>query len=229
MLRIALVVTPVLFIGCATPQPNPSSAMDADSLARMDVRSVGPSADADAPAEELSASALSYQSAPLPPPRRPRQRFTLKGGYLGSDEDGFDDGFIIGGSWMRPLSEIFSSEVEVGYLDASGSDRFVDRDVWAIPVMFNGRLNFPLGEKLEIYGGLGLGWFYYDADADGPGLSVSADGFLFGGDAYFGGDILLGESFRLGLEGKYYATDSSSDLGGGLDSYVVLLTLGFDR
>ena len=66
-------------------------------------------------------------------------------------------------------------------------------------------------------------------DADGPGISVSGDGFLFGGDAYFGGDIRLGPNFRLGLEGKYYATDNNSDLGGGLDSYVALLTLGFDR
>jgi hypothetical protein len=70
---------------------------------------------------------------------------------------------------------------------------------------------------------------FYSADADAPGISVSGDGFLFAGDAYFGGDIRLGESFRLGLEGKYYATGNSSDLGGGLDSYVVLLTLGFDH
>jgi hypothetical protein len=169
------------------------------------------------------------QAPPAKPPRRQRERFSLKSGYLDSTDDGFDDGFIINGAWMRPLSDILATEVEIGYLDASGSHHGVDRDVWAIPFMANGRVNVPLGEKIEVYGGLGLGWMYYNADADAPGVSVSGDGFLFAGDAYFGGNILLGESFRLGLEGKYYATDNSSDLGGGLDSYVVLLTLGFDR
>jgi hypothetical protein len=228
MLRQLLLVAPVLLVSCATPSSSPSIAT-ATSSPRIEVRSVEPTADAAVSTEGLIQSAPPYQTSPPMQPRRLRQRFNLKGGYLSADEDGFDDGFIVNGSWMRPISDVLSSEVEIGYLDASGSDNFVDRDVWAIPFMANARVNVPLGEKLEIYGGLGLGSFYYNADADTSGVSVSGDGFLFAGDAFFGGDILLGENFRLGLEGKYYATDNSSDLGGGLDSFVVLLTLGFDR
>jgi opacity protein-like surface antigen len=234
MLRPALIVTPFLFAACTAPRANPEFVGNEASYSPAEPDAVGPDAatpladplDADA---FLTQTTTVYQAPPAPPPRRQRERFSLKGGYLSSDEDGFDDGILINGAWMRPVSDIVATEVEVGYMDASGSHKGVDRDVWAIPVMANGRVNVPLGQRFEVYGGIGLGWMYFDVDADAPGTSVSADGFLFAGDAYFGGDVLLGETFRLGLEGKYYATDNTSDLGGGLDSYVVLLTLGFDR
>lgn len=234
MLRHALIVTPFLFAACASPLANPKFVGNEVTLSSAELRAREPLA-APAPANadvnvdaEIAQSATAYQAPPARPPQRPRERFSLKGGYLGSTDE-FDDGFIINGAWMRPLSEMLASELEIGYLDASGSNHGIDRDVWAIPFMANARLNVPLGEKLELYGGLGLGWMYYNADADSPGISASGDGFLFAGDAYFGGDIRLGESFRLGLEGKYYATESNSDLGGDLNSYVVLLTLGFDH
>jgi hypothetical protein len=169
------------------------------------------------------------QMPPAPPPPTPRERFSLKGGYYGSSEDEIDDGYIILGSWLHPTSRHFSSEVEIGYLDASGSDKGIDRDVWAIPFMAGGRFTVPVGERIELYAGLGLGTFYYDAEAKSPGVKVSDDGFLFGGDGYFGGSIRLGQSFSLGLEGKYYVTDSASELDGGMDGYVAMLTLGFDR
>lgn len=230
MLRHALIVTPFLFAACASPLANPEIVGNEATFSTAEPKATEPLADpAAANGTFTQSGTVVYQAPPAKPPRRQRERFSLKGGYLSSNEDGFDDGIIINGAWMRPLSDNFASEVEVGYMDASGSHHGVDRDVWAIPLMANGRVNVPLGEKLEVYGGLGLGWMYFDAEADTFGVSASGDGFLFAGDAYFGGDILLGESFRLGLEGKYYATDNSSDLGGGLDSYVVLLTLGFDR
>lgn len=229
MLRSALVVLPLLFMGCAAPRPNPWVGPDAGNSVRMEVQSAEPSTEPHTATEDFAQSGPPHQAAPAKQMHRPRERFSLKGGYVDSSDDAFDDGFIINGSWMRPVSGMLSSEVEIGYMDADGSHNGIDRDVWAIPFMANARLNVPLGEKFEIYGGLGLGWFYYDAEARTPSVSVSGDGFLFAGDAYFGGDILLGERFRLGLEGKYYATDNDSDVGGDLDSYVVLLTLGFDR
>ena len=228
MLRQALIVTPFLFAACAAPLSNPKAVGNEAEFSATEPRAMEPLLDP-APADAAITQAGTYQAAPAKPPRRQRERFSLKGGYLSSDEDGFDDGIIITGAWMRPMSDIIASEVEVGYMDASGSHKGVDRDVWAIPLMANGRVNVPLGERLEVYGGLGLGWMYYEADAEAIGVRVDADGFLFAGDAYFGGSILLGESFRLGLEGKYYATDSTSELDGGLDSFVALLTLGFDR
>ena len=228
MLRSALLVTPFLLLGCAAAPTAPRYAIDApvviDAEARRSEALVAP----EVATEAFTDFAVDPQGPPPMPPR-PRHRVTLKGGYYDSTEDGFDDGYIINLAWMQPMSERFSREVEIGYLDASGSDGLVDRDVWAIPLLVNGRINVPVGEKIELYGGIGLGTFYYDAEASAPGVSVSADGFLFGGDAFFGGDIRLGESLYVGLEGKYYLTDEASDLGGGLDAYVWMLTVGFGR
>ena len=84
-------------------------------------------------------------------------------------------------------------------------------------------------ERLEGYIGLGLGTFYYEAEAKSFGVKADVDGFLLGGDGYFGGAIHLGQSLVLGLEGKYYVTDNASNFDGGLDGYVGMLTLGFER
>ena len=222
MLRRALLVTPLLLLGCASARTSPVIVGDAASAV-------------EAPAAPAAATgaftdfAPGSRVGPMAPPRRPRQRFTLKGGYYGSSEDGLDDGYIVNAAWMRPTSDRLSSELEIGYLDASGTEKGVERDVWSIPLLVNGRFDLPVGKKVELYGGLGLGSFYYEADAKTLGVSVSADGFVFGGDAFFGGAIHLGKTLLLGLEGKYYLTDSASDLDGSLDAYVVMLTLGFDQ
>jgi len=229
MLRGVLFVTPFLLFGCASVRSNPVSVGDSASISDTETPRVEALAAPDAPTAVLPDLALEPQAPPASPPPRPRQRFTLKGGYYGSTEDGIDDGYIINASWITPTSGAFATEFEVGYLDASGSDNGVDRDVWGIPLMMNGRLSVPVGEKIELYGGLGFGTFYFDGEAKAAGVTVNADGWLFAGDAFFGGALLLGESLSVGLEGKYYLTEEASDLGGGLDAYVVMLTLGFGR
>ena len=255
MLRHAPLFTAFLLVGCASPRASGLIVDEATVGRAIAPRTEAPPVEAPA-AHEDSAAVLAFpapeseapnestlsmlstvtppQMQQQPPPRRqpPQflQRFTLKGGYYGSNEDEFDDGYNIIASWMRFTSPVFASEVEIGYLDASGTHKGVDRDVWSIPFMANARLNLPLGEgKIELYGGLGLGTFYFEADAKTPGVKVNSDGFLFGGDAYFGGTIHLGEDLFLGVESKYYATDNDSDLGGSLDAYVLMLTLGFGR
>ena len=243
MLRRALIVTSLLLVGCTAPRASavivgdaagarasvhgtestPAEAPPAHDAATGGFPVLAP--DPEAPRE----SSLSMLRTATPKRPRHRERMTLKGGYYGSSEDGLDDGYIVAVAWMRAKSETFATEFELGYLDASGSDNGVDRDVWSIPLLVNGRFNVPVGKKLELYGGVGFGSFYYEADAKTAGVKVSADGFLFGGDAFFGGALHLGQALSLGLEGKYYLTDNVSDLGGGLDAYVVMLTLGFDR
>jgi opacity protein-like surface antigen len=237
MLRVALLVTPFLVLGCASATRNPVVAGDSATFSGREAPPVDSLADLEAATGNLTdlAADLAPDSQASPgappgtPPPRPRQRFSIKGGYYGSTENGIDDGYIINLAWKRPTSDILSSEVEIGYLDANGTTNGVDRDLWAIPLMVNGRFDVPLGKKFEVYGGLGLGSFYYDVNAKSSLANVSADGFLVAGDAYFGGGIHLGENLVLGLEGKYYVTDNTSDLNGGLDAYVVLLTLGFER
>src|SRR6185503_21121911 len=116
-------------------------------------------------------------------------RFTLKGGYYGSSEDAIDDGYIVNASWTRFLNKLFAVELEIGYIDADGSDAGVDTDVWSVPIMLNGRLNVPVW-ILEAYGGLGIGTFYYNAEASGA-VNDDDDGFLWGGDAFLGASINL--------------------------------------
>ena len=249
MLRRVLLATPFLLVGCAAPRT--SSVIVGDETAvssRVAKVATIPSPEAPparppaAPAAQpevftLLAPAPEVRSAAtlaIPPSltqRMPpfRQRLTVKGGYYGSNEDGLDDGYIVDVAWMKLANPRFATEFEIGYLDADGKENGVERDVWSIPVLANGRFNLPLGQRLELYGGAGLGSFYYEADAKTAGVKVSADGFLFGGDAFFGGDLRLGQSTTLGLEAKYYLTDTVSELNGGLDAYVVMVTLGFDR
>jgi len=212
MLQCAPLVTPFLAV------------IVSDAMAPREEVFVAP----DAEAAVIAEYALDPQ---MPPPRPPRarQRFTLKGGYYDASEDGLDDGSIFNAAWLLPRTDVFSTELEIGYLEADGTHHGVDRDLWSIPLMLNGRFTVPVGEKLELYGGLGIGSFYYDADVDAGAVSVSADGFLFGGDGFFGGSVHLGKSIWLGLEGKYYITEEASDLGGGLDAFVAMLTLGFER
>ena len=229
MLRHALLLAPFLLFGCASPLTNPVMAGDAANVSVAEAPRVVAPADPDAATENFTDFASGSQTQPGTPPPRPRERFTLKGGYYGSNEDEFDDGYIINASYLRPMNGPLSSEVELGYLDATGTDHGVDTDVWAIPLLVNGRFTIPIGEKMEAYGGLGLGTFYYDGSVEAGGVKVSADGFLVGGDAFFGGSIHLGENLWVGIEGKYYETDNASELGGGLDAYVVMLTVGMDK
>lgn len=170
--------------------------------------------------------ALDPQTAPPPPPpRMPPKFFSIKGGYYSlEDTDALDDGYIINASFTQRVSENFSSEIEIGYLDASGKVAGSSTDLWGIPFMANARLSIPVS-IFEIYGGIGIGTIYYDFE----GGVVSADGFLAAGNGFFGASAILGGSFALGLEGKYYVTDNISDLGGGLDAYAGMVTLSFLR
>jgi hypothetical protein len=194
-----------------------------------------------APEVALSAESLSEPEALAPTasptaPSAPQQekdlhgnRFTAKLGYFSAeDADALDDGWILNLSWMRYISNLFAVELELGYIDADGSDGAVDADVWAIPLMVNGRLNLPIW-VLDAYGGLGIGTIYYDAEADGGTFDVSDDGFLWAGNAFIGASVGIADALALGLEAKYYVTDDISDFDAGLDAFAVMLTLGFSR
>src|SRR5262245_22492285 len=209
MLRLALLATPLLLVGCATPRTTALVAGDSGPAL------VTPRAELVAPAP---AAPVATESALLAEPVATHEleaplgnttldpvedslhssRFTAKLGYYGSQEDALDDGYIINLSWMTFMSKIFALEFEAGYLDADGSDAGTDTDLWGIPLMVNGRLNVPIW-VIDVYGGLGLGGFYYDAEASGA-VSADEDGFLFGGNAFLGGTINVGDALALGLE-----------------------------
>jgi hypothetical protein len=232
-----MLVTPFFLLTTAAPHTIPATVGDTAGVSGLEAFFVEAPTAPDAPTFDFADLASEPQTQtvivvpppppPLPPPP-PRQRFTVKGGYFSSTEDEIDNGSNWIVSWIRPMSEHLASEVELGYMDVSGSGNGVDRDAWAITFLTNARLTFPVGKKVEIYGGLGIGTFYYDATAKFGGVKASGDGFLFAADGYFGASVHLGDRFSLGLEGKYYVTDNAHDLGGGLDGFATMLTFGFD-
>lgn len=232
---IVLTAVPLLLVGCAStrtpgivdgsvPEPSVSEAA-ATSPATIELAALSTETAEPEPAAPVIDPALGLWSAEAGALHQ--SRFTVKAGYYGSNEDELDDGYIINLSWMNFFTRVFALEFEAGYFDTDGSEGGVDTDVWGIPLMLNGRFNVPLW-ILEVYGGLGAGTIYYDAEASGA-LSDSDDGFLLAGNAFLGASFTLGEAMALGLEAKYYVTDEISDLDTGLDAYAVMLTLGWSR
>jgi len=188
------------------------------------------------PAPSAGAPAVDYSAAlALPAAAAPQEeslhnsRFTVKAGlYSAEDADELDDGFIINVSWIQFMSKLFALEFELGYLDADGEDSGVEADVFAIPAMVNARLNLPIW-ILDVYGGAGIGAFYYDAEVEALGLSADDDGFLLGGNAFLGATINVGDAIAVGLEGKYYVSEDIDDFDVALDAFAVMATLGFSR
>ena len=236
MLRIAILVSPLFLAACAASRTSALLVSDASAVRMNPAHAGAVDSPAEArPAESFPAPAESALATEAPPvalgfvPAEGESlhgsRFTLKGGYYGSSEDTLDDGYILNVAWTKFLNKLLAVELEIGFLDADGSDAGVDLDVWSVPIMLNGRLNVPIW-ILEAYGGLGIGTFYYDAEAS-PGDDDS--GFLWGGNAFLGASINLADSIALGLEGKYYATDEISDVDTSLDAFAIMLTLGFSR
>jgi hypothetical protein len=165
------------------------------------------------------------QNAQNPPLRR--SIFSIKTGYLSTqDTNKLDDGYIINASFTDFFSPHFAVESEFGYLDASGKDAGLSTDVWGLPFLINGRLNFPAG-RFDLYGGIGFGSIYYEVSTTGS--HGTRDGWTFAGDGFLGASMNLTDTLVLGLEGKYYLTEKINALDGGLDAFALMLTLGFRR
>jgi len=245
MIRCASIFA-VLLVGCMSAPGNdllvgqPREGSPCGERIESDMVSLTPPSEGVAAPAALAAgseteqllTAEAFEPRLLSSPARGRlqeRRFTVKGGYYSSeDADELDDGYIVNLAWMKSMSRSFAVEFEFGYFDADGDDAGVKGDVWGIPAMVNGRLNVPVG-PIDLYGGAGVGNIYYDAEADAGIVSVDADGWLFAGDAFFGATIKVKDSLALGLEAKYYMTEEIDSLDVSLDSFALMLTLGFDR
>jgi hypothetical protein len=233
MSRLAILALPMFLAACAASRTNAVLVSDSTDV-RASSTSVAPPPEARTTVAPSAALLEPVATAPAPLALAPAEeslhssRFTVKGGYYGSEEDALDDGYIFNVSWMRFMSSLLAIELEVGYFDADGSDGGVDAEVWSVPIMLNGRLNLPIW-ILDLYGGLGVGTFYYDAEASGGGLSDDDDGFLLGGNAFVGATVNLADAIALGLEGKYYTSEDIDDFDASLDAFAVMLTLGFSR
>jgi len=245
MRRHALFLAPCLLVGCASTAVHSEYDLVLDPLATRPADARPPEAPAEldwspsvvfeAPAagsDAVATSELIALEPQQPPPRAPAPhhmgRVTIKGGYYGADEDALDDGWIAGVSWMQFMSPNFATEFEIGYLDVEGKDAGIKTDLWGLPIMLNGRFSVPVG-RFEIFGGAGFGTIYFDGEANGAVVDVSADGWLTAGDVFAGAALNLQNAMTLGIEWKTYFTDSNSDLDTGLDANAVMVTLGFNR
>ncbi len=150
-----------------------------------------------------------------------RNYLSLKGGPLYPSDSEFSTGYIINAAYGTYFTRLFSLEFEAGYADPD-LDVTPSADMYAVPLMVNGRVNLPLW-FLQAYGGLGLGAMYYNVDDGG----FDGDGWVGAGSAFLGGDITLFDRLSGGLEVKYYKTEELRNSDVSLDSVAVLLTVGF--
>ena len=151
---------------------------------------------------------------------RPDNYAALKGGPLYPSESDIDPGFFAGGVYGQYVSDFLSFEVESGYAqadpDVSGGDLF------AIPMLLNARVTFPVW-ILDVYGGGGMGTTYYDFESN----SLDVEGWLFTGDIFAGVEVLIRERMTAGLELKYHFTEEMERIDEHLDSLMVMATIGW--
>ncbi len=231
MMRFSAVVVSLLVLGCASTQNDAFVVHDSIQPETPYFAAEAPAGDFLDPAADPAAFTHALATT-LPAPAAAEglrhSRFTVKAGYYGSEEDELDDGYIINLSWMRFFSSLFALELEAGYFDADGNVSGVDTEAWGIPLMVNGRVNLPIW-ILDVYGGLGIGTIYYDAEASALGVSATDDGFVAAGNAFLGATLNLADAIAMGIEAKYYGTGDMADFDTSLDALAVMLTLGFSR
>lgn len=80
----------------------------------------------------------------------------LYGTYLDSDD--FEAGYGAGAKLKLNLAKYFALDIRGSYLT------FDDTEVDMIPVEAAALLQLPLGDALNLYGGVGAGYYFFDAD-----------------------------------------------------------------
>jgi hypothetical protein len=81
-------------------------------------------------------------------------------GFFGSylDSDDLQEAIGGGAKLKFNLAEFFALDVRGSYLE------FDDTDITVIPVEALALLQLPLGDTLNLYGGVGVGYYFFDAD-----------------------------------------------------------------
>jgi hypothetical protein len=124
-------------------------------------------------------------------------------GVYGSYLDGNDlqDGWGFGAKFKLNMLKFFAVDFRGGYVD------FGDRraDLSMIPLEAAGLLQLPLGDAIKLYGGIGVG--YYTFQAGGLDLNDSAGYFPGGGGGIGSGQVkFLGEIRWLALSSDVDST-----------------------
>lgn len=145
-------------------------------------------------------------------------RFSAGSFMPDGDIDALDDGFYAQVAFGSDLMPLLAIEASVGYLSADGD---FNSELWAIPVLLNGRLQVPI-LIFELYGGIGLGGMYADYQV-GP---LDDDDFVLAGTAFAGAEVGLGK-LAVGAEYRYLTTEEiDTPLGEfTIEGHSVLLSL----
>lgn len=132
------------------------------------------------------------------------------GSYLDSDD--FKEAYGGGAKLKFNLVEFFALDIRGSYLT------FDDTDVDMIPVEGLALLQIPLGDALNLYGGIGVGYYFFDADR--VDLEDSVGYFPVAGLEVALGEIkLFGEIRWLALSPDVdAATEEVEDIIGGDDA-----------
>jgi hypothetical protein len=145
---------------------------------------------------------------------------TAKAGEIYPTDSNLSAGWIVGAAYGQYFTRLFSVELAASYFEP-GNNLTPSTDMYAVPLMANVRVSLPIW-LLQVYGGVGLGAFYYDID----GGALKGDGWLGAGNAFVGADITVFDRLSAGLELKYFVTDQIRNSNINFDGLALAVTLG---
>ena len=148
----------------------------------------------------------------------------LKGGYFSPTSGGFENESMNGNTYWEVAGgvdwRLFGAELGVGYLQAQNSQV----DVYAIPVILSGKLQFPIAFFVPYLKAGGGAYFFDGSSRTGRGSdSTVAWGYQGGSGIAFRLGALI-----LGVEVNYMAVDAGLKMGDvKLEGIVTTGNIGF--
>lgn len=152
---------------------------------------------------------------------------------IGPDDPDFDFGSTFGGGigFGYEISDNFQLRTDVAYYkwDDTITDPFlgnVKLTLRNIPVFLGGRYYAPLNEKVRIFGELGLGVNFYEAEFKILGTSISESETKLGVIPGIGIEVMMTPRLGLGASARYHAISKGvGDFDDGETSHVSTVVL----
>ncbi len=152
----------------------------------------------------------------------------LRGGAFSpnSDEEGlkdFDTGYNIEVAYGYKINPNFAVEGGIGRYSSEyeetvtiyGVDYSATATASAIPITVTAKGIIPLpGDKVEFYGGVGIGLYLATSEAEIAGVSMSYDANAFGFHVVGGADFNISDNIAIGGEIKWVSVEPEFDIVG---------------
>lgn len=145
---------------------------------------------------------------------------SFKGGifFPNSDTDGmkdFDNGFNLEFAGGMAVIDNVLLQLGIGRYSAGFSTMHLDYDIAVIPVTLSGIYSFPAMDKLTVFGGAGIGYYFAKAEAkvnyEGQSFTDSDSDSTFGFNLLLGTDYYFADNISAGAEWKYIFAKISED------------------